>query len=180
MNDQYAGPSHNPMIEGLHSEGSDPQLREKLMLFGQFVGDWDIVECRSLQPDGTWSVTRGELHWGWILGGRAVQDVWMTINEKTGKPIPEGTTVRFYDPKIDGWHSVWISSNQGAVKLFVAHQIGHEIVLEGKTVEGYPLRWVFSDITPNSFRWHSEESRDNGRTWTLKEEMRIRRRSQQG
>jgi len=163
-------------IEGLLAEGANPEMREKMMLFGQFVGDWDILDDRSLQPDGTWTTTRGELHWGWILDGRAVQDVWMWIDEKTGKLIPEGTTVRFYDGKIDAWHSVWLSPNQGAVKTFVARQVGDEIVLEGKTAEGYPVKWIFSDITPDFFRWRAEETQDNGKTWTLTEEMRIRRR----
>jgi len=162
-------------ITGLGADDPFPALKDKLALFGQFVGDWDILDDRSLQPDGTWAVSRGELHWGWILDGRALQDVWMFTDEKTHRSIPEGTTVRFYDPKIDAWHSVWISPNQGVVKTFVARQVGDKIVLEGKTVEGYPVKWIFSEITPDSFRWHSEETRDDGKTWTLKEEMRIRR-----
>ena len=166
----------NRAIKGLLAERANPEMREKLMLFGQFVGDWDIVEDRSLERDGTWTTTRGELHWGWILDGRAVQDVWMWNDEKTGKPVPAGTTVRFYDAKIDAWHSVWFSPEQGAVKSFVARRVGDEIVLDGKTAEGYPVKWIFSEITPNSFRWHAEESQDNGKTWTLVEEMRIRRR----
>jgi hypothetical protein len=153
-----------------------PEVKEKLMLFGQFVGDWDILEDRYLQPDGTWATSRGVLHWGWILDGRAVQDVWMSVDEKTGKAIPEGTTVRFYDSKIDAWHSVWISPTQGVVKIFVGRQVGAEIVLEGRTPEGYPVKWIFSEITPDSFRWRSEETRDNGKTWILHEEMKISRR----
>jgi hypothetical protein len=168
------------MIEGLLAGGANPEIKEKLMLFGQFVGDWDIVEDRSVQPDGTWTTMRGELHWGWILDGRAVQDVWMWVDEKTGKPVPGGTTVRFYDKKIDAWHSVWLSPEQGAVKTFVARQVGDEIVLEGETAEGYPVKWVFFEITPDSFRWRAEEKRGNGKTWVLVEEMRIRRRQESG
>jgi hypothetical protein len=163
-------------IKGLLAEGAHQEMKDKLMLFGQFVGDWDILEDRNLQPDGTWTTTRGELHWGWILDGRAVQDVWMWVDEKTGKPIPVGTTVRFYDKKIDAWHSIWLSPEHGAIKTFIARQVGDEIVLEGKTAEGYPVKWIFSEITPNSFRWRAEEKRDKERTWALVEEMRIRRR----
>jgi len=101
---------------------------------------------------------------------------WMSIDEKTNRPIPEGTTVRFYDPKIDAWHSVWISPNQGVVKTFVARQLGDEIVLEGKNVDGHPMKWIFSNITTEAFRWRSEETQDNGKTWTLREEMQIRKR----
>jgi hypothetical protein len=176
MKAQPVQPNNKRTIEGLNADGPSPEAREKLMLFGQFVGDWDIVEDRNLLPDGTWTVTRGKLHWGWILDGRAVQDVWMSIDERTQKAIPEGTTIRFYDQKIDAWHSIWISPTQGLVKTFVARQVADEIVLEGKTAEGYPVKWIFSEITSNSFRWHSEETHDDGKTWTLKEEMQIRRR----
>ena len=175
-------PSNIPAIKGLLAHGPNPEMAEKLMLFGQFVGDWDILEDRFYDSNGTRSLeenlTRGELHWGWVLDGRAVQDVWMSIDEKTGRAKSEGTTIRFYDEKIDAWQSIWISPTQGSVKKFVARQVGDEIVLEGKTTDGYPLRWIFSDITPNSFRWRAEESRDDGKDWTIREEMQIRRRQQ--
>jgi hypothetical protein len=163
-------------IVGLGASGPRPELKEKLMLFGQFVGDWDIVEDRYLMEDGSWVTERGELHWRWILGGTAVQDVWMTIDETTGLATPDGTTVRFYDPKIDAWHSVWLSPKQGAVKSFIGRADGEEIILEGKTAQGFPVKWIFSEIKKDSFRWRSEESHDEGRSWFLREEMRIQRR----
>jgi hypothetical protein len=161
-------------IEGLPAEGPYPEYRAKLALFGQFVGDWDILENRYLQDDGTWSKERGRIHWRWILEGRALQDVWSSIDEETGKEIPWGTTVRFYDPKIEAWRSTWISPRQGAVKAFVGKKVGEEIVLERKSEEGYLVKWIFSDISRDSFKWRAEENRD-GQRWTLREEMRIRR-----
>jgi len=162
-------------IEGLPASGPDPELAEKLSLFGQFVGDWEILECRSLEDDGTWSTTRGKLHWRWILEGRAVQDVWTTIDEQTQRSIPIGTTVRFYDPKIDAWHSVWLSPVNGVVRTFIGRPVGSEIVLEGKNSRGNSIRWIFSEITRDSFRWRGEELRDPPSGWVLYEEMRIRR-----
>lgn len=175
MSAQSAVHGNKREIEGLIAEGPDQEMAAKLRLFGQFVGDWDILECRTLEADGTWSVMRGELHWGWILGGRAVQDVWLSIEEKTRKKILWGTTIRFYDPKIDAWRSTWIAPSQGAVKTFVGRQVGDEIVLEGKTNDGHPLKWIFSNITMESFMWRAEESRDNADSWSLTEQMRIQR-----
>jgi hypothetical protein len=163
-------------IQGLGAQGPNPELKEKLELFGQFVGDWEIVEDRYLEADGTWLLQKGELHWRWILDGRALQDVWASWDETTGKVIPDGTTIRFYDPKIDAWRSTWISATQGVVKTFIGRQVGNEIVLDGVTVDGFPVKWIFSEITPNSFRWHSEETRDDGKTWMLREDMKIRRK----
>ena len=164
-------------IKGLLSDGPYAEFKDKLMLFGQFVGDWDIVSVRSPSPSGVAFKAGGEVHFGWILEGRAVQDVWMTYDEKTKRPIPVGTTIRVYDPSIDAWQSTWISAFRRSVQTFVARQVGEEIVLESTTNDGNPERWIFSEIKPESFRWHSEETHDKGNTWVLTEEMRIRRRN---
>src|SRR2546430_2464185 len=88
-------------IDGLGAEGPFPDFKEKLALFGQFVGDWVIEEARYPRPDGLELRSQGEIHFGWILDGRAVQDVFMTRDPDTGRAVPIGTTVRFYDPKRD-------------------------------------------------------------------------------
>ena len=162
-------------LEGLGSEGPYAELRGKLMLFGQFVGDWDITGVRTPSPRGVAFRAGGEVHFGWILDGRAIQDVWMSYDAESKKAVPVGTTIRVYDPGIDSWRSTWISAIRRTVQTFIAKQVGKDIVLESHTKEGLPERWVFSEITPKSFRWHSEESSDGGKTWTLTEEMEIRR-----
>ncbi|MGA2680201.1 MAG: hypothetical protein ABSF44_00190 [Candidatus Bathyarchaeia archaeon] len=86
-----------------------------------------------------------------------------------------GTTIRFYDPKIDAWRSTWLSPLKGLVQTFIAKKVNDEIVLELQTTESYPEKWIFSQITPQSFRWRSEETHDNGKTWLLTEEMQIRK-----
>jgi len=170
--------SHNWSIKGLEANSPDPKLKEKLTLFGQFVGDWEIAEGQYVQTDGTWIKMKGEVHFGWILGGAAVQDVWMGSSEGSSKLTLFGTTVRFYDPKIDAWRSTWLSPLNGRVQTFIARKINDEIMLEEQTSIGYPEKWVFSQITPSSFRWHSEETSDNGKTWQLAEEMKIRKITQ--
>ena len=163
-----------PSIPGLVSVIPHPEFKEKLMLFGQFVGDWDIKEARYPQLDGTVTKRHGEIHFGWILDGRGIQDVWMI--RKEGRAIPVGTTIRFYDPKIDAWYSTWISPMHGLVQTFVARKVGDEIVLEGKSNDGYPEHWIFSEITPDAFHWRAVESHDNEKSWKLTEEMRVTRR----
>lgn len=168
--------TRNPWaIKGLAADGPNAELEEKLMLFGQFIGDWDIVEARYPQPDGTEIKGQGEIHFRWILEGRAIQDVFMAYRENPRRLIPVGTTIRFYDPKIDAWRSTWNSPIQGAMQSFIGRKVNDEIVLESKTKEGYPEKWIFSDIAPESFRWRSVETHDNGKTWQLTEEMQVRR-----
>lgn len=153
-------------IRLLESGGPDPRYIDKLMLFGQFVGDWDIVECNALMADGSWKTMRRELHWGWILGGKAVQDVWLGVPDM-------GTTVRFYDPKADSWSSVWISPDQGVVRVFTGNKVGEEIVLITRENDERLMKWIFYDIRQNGFRWRAERSYDSGSTWKKTEEMFI-------
>ncbi len=161
-------------IRGLGSDGPYPELKDNLMLFGQFVGDWEM-DARYPKPDGTEIKGKGEIHFKWILEGRAVQDVFMSKDERSGKAVPAGTTLRYYDSKIDAWHSIWFSPKQGVIQSFVARKEGEEIVLRGKTKEGYPEHWIFSEITPESFRWRAVESHDKEKTWLMTEEMRASR-----
>jgi hypothetical protein len=160
-------------IEGLPAHGPASDLRDKLRLFGQFIGSWDIIEHRS-------PLTRlhaeGEVHFNWILDGRAVQDVWGSVDSKTGRLIPWGTTIRYYDSNLGAWRSTWIAPRQKAVRRFIGRKVGHEIVLREEDRGTRTERWIFSDIRPNSFRWYALKRPRAGGPWRKVEEMKIRRR----
>jgi len=160
-------------IPGLPASGPAPELREELRLFGQFVGSWDIMEHRNL-PSPT--VTKGEVHFNWILGGRAVQDVWGSLDPKNGHLVPWGTTVRYYDPHLGAWRSTWIAPRQKAVRRFIGRKVGREIVLQEENRGVRTERWVFSDIRLNSFRWYALKKPRRGSRWRKVEEMIIHRR----
>ena len=49
---------------------------------------------------------KGEVHFGWILDGTAIQDVWMGGHVGSQEVTLFGTTIRFYDPKIDAWEAL--------------------------------------------------------------------------
>ena len=170
--------SNMAIIEGLVAEGANPELREKLMLFGQFVGDWEITSEWYL-PDGSMPKGRGEIHFGWILNGTAIQDVWSGRVENPPPGFPStgfGTTIRFYDSKVDALRIIWIAPVGSIVQTFVARPVGDEIVLEGRTVDDkYPERWILSEIAPDSFHWRSVESYDDGVTWQVTQKIWARR-----
>ena len=86
-----------------------------------------------------------------------------------------GATLRFYDVKIDAWRSTWIGPVKGKVIPFIARQIGDEIVLEGKLETGTEMKWIFSEITKNSFHWRSIESTDGWMRENEIQEMFYRR-----
>ena len=162
----------DPMLEALGAPAAAPPDADKLKLFGQFVGVWDF-DLTDFAADGTRSAGSGEWIWGWILQGRAVEDVWIL---RTGKRREYGATIRFYDAARDHWRVCWIAPVSGRFRTFVARAVGNEIVLEGVDDAGQPMRWVFSEITPDSYRWRSIVADDGSEGWRLAVEMRVRRR----
>lgn len=169
------------MLGALGAPGPHPKWAEKLNLFGQFVGAWD-VSITYYPPEGGEQRMEGKWLFGWALEGRAVQDVWIAHRRslRTGSeetPTEFGTTVRFYDPAIDAWRSTWIGPVRGVVMPFIGRQVGDEIVLEGSFEPGASTRWIFSEITARAFHWRAEESRDGWQTRRLQQEMKARRRA---
>ena len=59
----------DPLGRALHAAGPFEPQAGRLDLFGRFVGAWDL-EWRGTDRDGRERVVRGDLHFGWILGGR--------------------------------------------------------------------------------------------------------------
>jgi hypothetical protein len=162
------------MIKGLEADRPDPELKEKLMLFGQFIGDWEI-ESQWFLPNGVTPTGKGEIHFGWILNGTAIQDVFSGEIENPPPDFPStgfGTTIRFYDPSIDALRIIWIAPIGSVIQTFVARADGEEIILAGRTVDGkFPEHWILSEITPISFHWRSVESYDDGKTWQITQKI---------
>lgn len=92
--------------KGLPASGPYPKLERKLQLFGQFIGDWDIIDQTFPRSDKRKIKRTGEVNFNWILNGMAVQDAWGPINGVTGKYVPVGTTTRFYDESLRAWRSI--------------------------------------------------------------------------
>lgn len=168
-------PPHSAMIDALHATAPAPPHEQELMLFGQFVGSW-VLDVIYYADDGSirWR-TPGEWHFGWVLEGRAIEDVWMVPPKAQRRPGPEpageyGVTLRFYDPRLRAWRSTWHGPVNGYVLPFVARPVSDEIVLE-REESGVTTRWIFARIRPDSFYWRAVASADGGRTWRLDQEM---------
>jgi hypothetical protein len=154
-------------LDAFAAPGPAPELADRLHLFGQFVGSWDL-SVTTIGHDGVATNLPGEWHFGWALAGRAVADVWICPrrNAAGGSPGEHGLSLRFYDPAIAAWRSTWMGPARGIVRAFVARPTDAGIVLEGR-FDGIDTRWSFSDITSTSFRWRNEESIDDGERWRL-------------
>ncbi len=167
----------------LHAHGSDPERAEALRLYGQFVGGWD-TEITAHGEDGKSYRATGEIHFGWVLEGRAIQDVWMIprLSEREGAsqfPVAGnwyGTTLRVYDPTIAAWRIYWIDPARCIFRQQIGRARGPDIVQEGTTETGALSRWSFTEITPNSFLWLGEAKPPDESGWRLVVEVRAQRR----
>lgn len=137
-----------------------------LSLFGQFAGSWDL-DCTEYEADGSSHVRRGEWHFGYALGGMATTDVWILPG------VEHGVSVRFPDPPAGKgvWRSTWVGPGRRRTHTFLASAIGAEIVLDGRD-----LRWTFSDIEADAFRWRNEAQQPDG-TWHLQQTFHVWRRA---
>lgn len=151
---------------------------DALMLYGQFVGSWEGEV--TYHPPGAAPVRHSaEVHFGWVLQGRAVQDVWI-VPARRDRQAPlgplnlYGTTVRVYDPATGGWNVTWMNPPNDAFTRLVGRREGDRIVQLGEDRDGLN-RWTFQEITAYSFRWTGELSADGGRTWRLAAEFALRR-----
>ena len=124
---------------------------------------------------------KGEAHFGWALEGRAIQDIWImprladrtTVLDKNMNMY--GTTLRVWDPSIQAWHITWTNPAGDHHERQIGRRIGSDIVQIGTRPDGTTTRWVFSEITSNSFHWTGESLNPDGRTWKLEGDFRARR-----
>ncbi len=160
------------MITALSASSPDPSLGDEARVFDRFVGTWDC-DYTFLLADGSTKRSVGELEFGWILDGQAVQDIWITYPKDPGKERGIGTTVRFFDAKSKTWRIIFVSPANGALMTTQGGMDGDRIVLRGVDDQGTMLRWSFNDIKPDSFNWRGETSRDGGQTWKLEEDHQV-------
>lgn len=140
----------------------------------------------SSRMDGGRHEGNGEIHFGWVLEGRAVQHVWMIPRRRDRRsdaaPLPAagnryGTAVRVYDRAIDAWCILWIDPAPNVFVQQIGRVRGWDIVPEGTTDSGSLTRWSFTNITSRSFHWLGENSSDDSWSWRLLVEVLAKRAS---
>ena len=164
----------------LAAHGRSPEIPESADVYGWLIGSWDL-DVRHYVVDVSACHITGEVHFEWVLEGRAVQDVWIMPrrSERTANPDRSlnmyGTTLRVWDPSIQAWRVTWINPLNGSRDELIGRSSGQDIVQVGTHADGTPIRWRFTEITPNSFHWIGEALNPNGHTWKLEGEFRAKR-----
>ena len=163
------------------SDGPASDRADKMMLYGQFVGAWDGTVTR-YGVNGERFDSSAEVHFGWALEGRAIQDVWIAPS-RLGRAAGEadkmyGTTLRVYDPRHDHWDITFIDPVRQKHDRMTGRQVGPDIIQEYRKDDGTICQWCFFEIKVNSFHWVSRESTDERKTWRLTGEFHLKRRTQ--
>jgi len=168
--------SRTAMINVLGSPSPNPALGDEAQTFDRLVGTWD-ADFSFHRADGTVSHKKGELHFGWVMDGRAIQDLWIGYPADGKKGRSVGTTFRFFDSNLKQWRIVFINPEFNYMVTAQGGRDGDRIVLRGVDTDGLPLRWTFSEITSESFHWQGEKSHDGGKSWQIEEDHHMKRRS---
>ena len=160
----------NSFIDALRSDRPAADRADKMKLYGWLIGHWSM-DATVYRDDGSQHKGPGAIHFGWVLEGRAIQDVWILPG------VFYGTTLRVYDPGIDAWHTLWSDPMRQVYSRQIGRARDDDVVQLGKNDAGEAVRWSFTQIKPDSFRWTGERSRDDGRSWQLQAEFFARRAS---
>jgi hypothetical protein len=167
-------------LETLVSPGPHPSLGTHAETYGRLIGDW-TGELRNHMIAGAPQTQSLEVHFAWVLDGRAVQDVWITPARRDRAAAKQdamnwyGTTLRVFDPKRQLWHAVWTDPVSGYRIELEGNREGDNIVQLG-TRESRPIRWMFSQIESRRFAWHGHVLNTDGVTWDLEVAIAAERR----
>ena len=172
---------HDSFLEAILSTGRSPEIPETADAYGWLIGGWNLDVCHYAAVDVTALRIKGEAHFGWVLEGRAVQDVWIMPRRSeravdTGKTNNMyGTTLRVWDASIQAWHITWINPVSGHREEQIGRWRGKDVVQEGVRPDGTQTRWRFTEITRDLFHWIGEARKPEGGDWKLEGEFRARR-----
>jgi hypothetical protein len=165
----------------LASPGRSPEIPESADVYGWLIGSWELDVCHYWGIDVAARRIKGEAHFGWVLEGRAVQDVWIMPrrSERTADLAKTmnmyGTTLRVWDSSIQAWRVTWINPAGDHREEQIGRWSGKDVVQVGIRPNGTPTRWIFTEITPDSFHWLGEALEPDGKTWKLEGEFRAKR-----
>jgi len=171
-----ANDSGKAMLAALAASGPHSSLGDQAQVFDRFIGTWDC-DYTFYGSNGKVSHSSGELLFGWVLDGRAIQDIWISYPKDGSSERSIGTSLRFFDTKSKMWRVIFVAPASDAVINVQGRMEGDRIILNGNDLDRAPIRWSFNDINADSFVWRGEKSHDNGKTWVLEEEHHMKRRA---
>jgi hypothetical protein len=163
------------MVTALQAMGPYPSLGDQAKVFGRLIGTWN-GEYTEFSNDGKATRSSGKWIFGWVMGGRAIQDLFIIYPSAAHQGFV-GTTLRYFDPKSGTWSVTFVDPENGAVETLTGGAVGDDrIVLLSHDEDGKQRRWSLEDIRPDSWVFRDEGTHDGGKTWRLLEVDHLKRR----
>jgi hypothetical protein len=146
-----------------------PQQRDGQHDFDFEFGEWTIRLSRLERP------LSGSTTWVDYEGTSVVRRVWngranlgeLDVTGPAGRIA--GLSLRLYNPQSRQWNISWANSSNGTLGPPMVGEFRNgrgeffnQELLNGRAIY---VRFVFSDITPRSFRFEQAFSDDGGKTW---------------
>jgi len=132
-------------------------------------GDWKVRISRLVSP------LSGSTNWVEYTGTSVVRRVWdgranlgeLEVAGTAGRI--QGLSLRLYNPESRQWAVHWANSRDGALGLPMiggfSDGVGRFYDQEMFNGRAVFVRFIFSDITPTTFRLEQAFSADGGKTW---------------
>jgi hypothetical protein len=132
-------------------------------------GDWKAHISRRLKP------LTGSTTWVEYDGTSVVRKVWkgranlgeLEVSGPAGRI--EGLSLRTYNPQSRQWNISWVNSAEGTLGPPMIGEFkngrGEFFNQESFNARAIFVRFIFSDVTMNSFRLEQAFSDDGGKTW---------------
>jgi hypothetical protein len=179
--ESHTMPSVAPeLLDALFTSGPHPSLGKHAETYGRLIGSW-AGEFNDRLPNGKQETGAMEVHFGWVLQGLAIQDVWIAPSRtarKAGATASRdtyGTTLRIFQRDIEAWHVLWFNPVRNVRNELLGKRVGDDIVQLGLDANSAPTKWVFTNITPNSFVWQAHVLDADGVTWRLGTDFNFKR-----
>ncbi|MDD6038278.1 MAG: hypothetical protein PUD20_05735 [bacterium] len=152
----------NEFYEALVSEKSNEALPEEMDWFGALIGSWDFIWHAHIGTKDE-IIQKGEWIFSRVLNGFGIQDLFIVPSreerKRLGMPNAEyGTTIRMYNPASNNWEIYYTCI--GEYTRLRAEKTEDKIILT--EINEQKMRWVFTEITANSFHWQNLILNDNG------------------
>lgn len=169
----------NEFTNALLGEKQHNRIPEEYDWYAPLLGDWDFDYYdirdgkRTRHVEGEWIFRR-------VLNGTAIEDLFICPSRATMETNPQpdgeyGAAIRMFNPASCSYDMVY--TTYGYMTRLNIRRENEKIVCT--VLERPNEKWVFSDITPTTFRWQNITVTTDGE-WRTNCEVLARRKEDAG
>jgi tetratricopeptide (TPR) repeat protein len=167
LNSLHDDPRYKDIWLSVDKRNNPCMYRAEARQFDFWIGEWDAFN-RQGRKDGTSVIQR-------IAGGCGILENWTNAIGGGG-----GKSINFYDPQANKWFQYWIGADGNPQRYSGVYQDG-ALRYEGEpfTQNGKKIisRLTFFNVDANAVRQLAEQSDDEGKTWTVRYDLKYVRRN---